>query len=709
MRNLSARWLAGTLTVLATSASSFAAPARQSHIPFPNLSVGLVKSATRGGSGLGKLSPQLHNLYEQVTRPKTRTYFTPAQLRERFGAESLGTQPHVLIAIRLEHGSSIDGNPLGDDVSVLRSSQTVVYARTTVASLRALCADSRVAGIDGVKPAAFPVRGETAVARIRPHIPTRGGDDISAFDHAGLTGKGVIVGIVDSGVDWKHKDLRNADGSTRILDLWDTTDDSWATSKGTIGSEPPLKDKSGAPIGTLYTKEQIDAALNGTGTVNSVDNFGHGTACAGTAAGNGLATGNGEPSGQYVGVAPEADLVIVKAGEDGASPIATLGTAFIVDTASKLGEPCIISHSFGSHDSGHNGTDAEDELLDDLAGPGKPGVVLCAAAGNEGREALHARARFGPAVDGQADVVAEAIELFVQTKTELDVYVNHADDWGIGIQGLDKFFIDANGKPDVFYVTSDGKNVKGLMDKPAKLPADFGAYFDTVQVQPSEDNKEDQIFIPLPPGHYMLYALGTGKDVPDGVADFYLPLPEDATFGYGADKQFMVCTPGDAANVITAGAYYFRHNWQNLNGQTTTYNLPDGDLCTYSNPGYRRDGTVKPEIAAPASFTISSLATGSKIGKDASGALDKTIVTADGVHIAWSGTSAASPYLAGVIALMLQKNPTLDEDQVRKILETTAKSDSFTGATPNPSWGYGKIDPAAAIAAVDAETPAATQ
>jgi subtilisin family serine protease len=79
--------------------------------------------------------------------------------------------------------------------------------------------------------------------------------------------------------------------------------------------------------------------------------------------------------------------------------------------------------------------------------------------------------------------------------------------------------------------------------------------------------------------------------------------------------------------------------------------------------------------------------------------LGKSFVTADGTHIAWNGTSASSPFTAGVIALMLQKNPMLDAEEVRQILIKTAKKGGSVGAVPNPQWGYGMLDAAAALLA----------
>ena len=123
-------------------------------------------------------------------------------------------------------------------------------------------------------------------------VPEVGGDVLHGM---GYGGQGVIVGIVDTGIDWRHADFTNPDGSSRILYLWDQSDD--------VGPAPlPPFD-----YGTLWTNAEINAALQGMGTVREVDSYGHGTHVAGIAAGNGLALGG------FVGMAPLADLIIVKA------------------------------------------------------------------------------------------------------------------------------------------------------------------------------------------------------------------------------------------------------------------------------------------------------------------------------------------------------------------------------------------------------------
>nr|MDQ2688602.1 S8 family serine peptidase [Armatimonadota bacterium] len=563
-----------------------------------------------------------------------------------------------------------------------------VYASAPVSSLLRIAALEGVVSLAPTKAAQTPLV-PTQNKKLTVPLPGRGpGAPANTFDHQGLTGKGVVVGIVDSGIDWKHADFLRPDGTTRVLALWDMTDDSFAKSGGKIGSAPPQTVK-GQPLGTLYTAAQINAVLKGTGAVNSRDLEGHGTACASTAAGGGTL---------FPGVAPDADLIIVKGGDHGISNLYYLGTRWIAQTAQALGKPCVISQSFGSHDSAHDGTSDEELAMGAVAGAGKPGVSICVAAGNEGRDSFHASGRFGPKREGQADINSSQIELFVSQKTELDAYFDHNDDWGIVVAGLDNFLINENGDPDLFYFYHQGTEYRGRLKEPAKAPADFDAFFNDVQVSHIGNAKEDRVVIPLPPGKYIVLGYGQTDKVTNGTFNLYLPFPNDASFGTGTDKRFMIGTPGNAEAVITVGAYNFRSSWANTAGQQTSYNLPLGELSDYSSPGFRRDGLVKPEVCAPATYTISALAEGSVMGKGDDGP-DTLAITPDGKHLAWAGTSAACPYTAGVIALMLQKNPNLDEPQIRAILTKTAAHDAATGAVPNIQWGYGKLDARAALAA----------
>ena len=161
------------------------------------------------------------------------------------------------------------------------------------------------------------------------------------------SGKGVLIGIVDSGIDYENPDFRNADGTTRIAALWDQTVETGL---------PP----AGYNVGTEFTSQQINAALQTAGhekrfrLVPSRDISGHGTAVAGIAAGN----GRGSQGGRYRGVAPEAELLIVKMGIPGeyGFPRTTQlmrGVDYIIRKAEELKKPVAVNISFGNTYGSH--------------------------------------------------------------------------------------------------------------------------------------------------------------------------------------------------------------------------------------------------------------------------------------------------------------------------------------------------------------------
>lgn len=667
---------------------------------------GANKSA-RGSSDADKLSMPLKVLYRQFTSTRGGNSeggeFSQQELSTLFGIAGEEKNPSIEVALSVEGAASTAALEKAGAKIRMRVGD-LVYASVPVLALQRLAQQPAITSIKPMMGSTIPTPPQDQInpQMMREMRQTRGERVAGDFDHQALTGKGVIVAVIDTGIDWSHEDFVNPDGTSRILYLYDLFDSSWTTSGGRIGSAPPLVDQNNKPIGTLYSKAQINAALKGRGTVASKDVVGHGTACAGTAAGNGRATANGVLPGTYKGIAPEADLIIVKAenGEGGISNLGYYTVEWILNTAKSLGEPAVINMSFGSQYSSHEGDAPFERMIDNFVGPGKPGAVISVSAGNEGKDSFHAGGKFGPDRPGQADNFSSGIELFVTGSdgAKLISYFNINDDWGLAIMGHDNFFVDASGQPVVCYLSRVGEDIRGQLSKPAKTPQNFNQYFKEQVEFESASEKTHQVSVWLPKGTYHVYGFGASPKVTSGRFDLYLPFTHSGTFGKGNEERFMVGTPGNAANVITVGAYDFRGSWTNIEGTQTLYNMKTGTISDYSSPGFRRDNIVKPEVAAPATYTISPLSKDStSMGRNRDGSPNKANITDDGFHLAWAGTSASSPYTAGVIALMLQKNPTLTAAQVKEIFKKTAIRDDLTGATPNPYWGYGKLNPAAAI------------
>ena len=232
-----------------------------------------------------------------------------------------------------------------------------------------------------------------------------------------LTGSGTLVAVLDSGIDYSRNDFRNADGSSRILFLWDQTLS--APNFGT-GQAP-----EGFLTGAEFTKEQIDAALNAPSNsamlslVPSIDVSGHGTAVAGIAVGNAVSG-----SGSYQGAAPEASLLVVKLGlpEESGFPRTTQimrGVTYALRKALLLNMPLVINLSFGNSYGAHNGGSLLERFLDNAAEIGR--CVICVGSGNEGNSAGHT---YGNVADRQ--VIEWTIASYEHTLS-LQLWKNYSD------------------------------------------------------------------------------------------------------------------------------------------------------------------------------------------------------------------------------------------------------------------------------------------
>jgi subtilisin family serine protease len=461
------------------------------------------------------------------------------------------------------------------------------------------------------------------------------GLDAALVRHA-LTGDGVVIGVVDSGVDWRHADFRDAGGGTRIERLLHA-------------HLPPGTEESRYDV---YSRQDIDKALAGNGNVPDGDPHGHGTHCASIAAG----TGTGS-AGLLSGVAPGAVLVATRA-----EPL--LDTHIIQgirETFDAAGDrPTVVNLSLGGHVGPHDGTSAIENEIARLSGPGR---IVVVAAGNEGSDQIHVSGRLVPGVDLVIPFRIDSAEVQFA-----DVWIPRGDDVDVFVE-----------TPDGTLTIPDGEVHQGP----------FGLF----QADFVEDpvNRDQNFFLAVARGHANdLWALRIRPvQVVHGEVHAWAG-PEPFLFPGAASPEYSVGMPGTEERAIVVGSLVSRNRFDTVQGEVVS-NLSVGQLSPFSSHGPARYGAQKPDITAPGQFVTAALAEGSVLATDPRYVPRRSPIV-PGPYVTIQGTSMAAPFVTGVVALLLEREPTLNPEEVQQRLRITARRDAGTGRVWNAGFGYGRLD-----------------
>ncbi|CAN5906111.1 hypothetical protein BH23ACT10_BH23ACT10_19910 [soil metagenome] len=550
-----------------------------------------------------------------------------------------------------------------------------IYAVTLpIASLEALAA---LPGVEFVEaPRALYPQLDTSLPETRA--------DVLHQPPTGLTGDGVVVGIIDFGLDYTLDDFIAADGTTRVAFLWDQA-------LQPAGGEQSPPDFG---YGVEYTAADIDAALTAPDPFTVVrhrpDIASHGTHVAGIAAGNGRAGDPQFPVGTFVGAAPEATIIFVQPHAVDAQTTFTDSTrvaeamSYVFARARDLGLPCVINMSLGQNGGSHDGESIVERAIDRLLA--EPGRAFVLAAGNEHIWRGHASGQVEPGIGTSLQWRAGG-QLPLPDGTVLpagggDRTPNEMEIWYSPRNQFDVRVIPPGGAGATVAVTPGETIVHDF-------PNGNQAFVDSERL--SRLNGDARIYIEVSPGLAQRVQEGVWTvellpaELGDGRFNAWIERDfrdrdnafADQSFFVGADfdGRMTLGTPATARRGIAVANY------------SHTLVAPNDS----SSRGRTRDGRDKPEVAAPGTNIVASAALGGRPGPGGPPLP---------VRVRKTGTSMSAPHVAGIIALLLQRRGDLSAPQIRGAL--IASGSPPAGVEPfDIAWGYGRVDAQAALAVID--------
>ena len=488
-----------------------------------------------------------------------------------------------------------------------------------------------------------------------------------------LNGRGVLLAVLDSGITWDLEVFRKADGGTRIRYLWDQTipwdravpydrmlSEERATGTGAEESNPAVLGNvpTGFALGTEYTEEEINAALNRSALeryrlIPSRDLTGHGTAVAGIAAGRSTDV-------LYTGAAPEAELIVVKLGlpgEEGFPRTTEIlrGVTYALRKAQQLNMPLVINLSFGNSYGSHDGSSLLERFLDNASEIGR--TVICVGSGNEGA----ARGHFAGNItrDGRVELAVGNYE----RSLNIQLWKNYSDVFRIRLQspGGEDAELSTNIQGGKYTLELEQTRILVYLGEPLPYAVAQEVYLDMIPVT----------------GNYINAGVWTIRLEPvvTVTGQYYLYLPAgsgmgDSTGFYRSTPQVTLTVPSTATKVITVGAYDPVYDtYADFSGR--------GYADSTRTIGVAAAGLTKPDLVAPG-VNIQA--------PDVYGSF--TPVT---------GTSFATPIVSGAAALLMEwgivrgNDPFLYGEKIKAYLRKGARPLRGETEYPNDRVGYGKL------------------
>lgn len=505
----------------------------------------------------------------------------------------------------------------------------------------------------------------------------------------GYTGKGVLIGLVDAGLDHNHPDFITANGEKRVIRYWDQS------------VTQPTQSPQPYGYGQIWYKDQIQ---NGECTSNE-ESGGHGTTVTGICAGNGLADERNK------GMAPDAKIVFVETNFNLPNWTLTVADAcdYIFRVADSLNMPAVINLSVGSYLGSHDARDPAAILMQQLVNE-KPGRIIVGAAGNGGNKGkYHA---------GTSLSIADTNFIWFKNNpnSQLGDSTVFFDLWS-DVDSAQFYYSFGANRPAPDYSSAGATPFRfaqlnvgtTIYDTLRNAQGDRIAVLEIYTEYMNGDYHMQGFFSKLDSAEYLFRLSVTGKghiDLWSGdgwdLNQIVDTLPTQAIFPaivhYIAPDtlQTIVSSWNCSPDIVSVGNVRCRQRILNHLGvyRYASDVTPTGHIAPSSSSGPTRVGLIKPDICATGDMTL---------GAAPLFMVNDSAYFASLGELGWhgvnGGTSMASPVVAGIAALYLERCPKSTAHDFIQDLQATAVQDGYTGAVPNYQYGYGKIDAFALLTA----------
>ena len=477
-------------------------------------------------------------------------------------------------------------------------------------------------------------------------------------------GKGVIVGVVDGGLDFTHPAFRTSDRSAlRLKRVWNQS--------ATTGTPP-----EGFSYGAEYATEADILAAE-----TDLSYWSHGSHVMNIAAGADMEDGN-----KYYGIARESDLVFSNFLDESAGIIDAI--SYIFKYADSVDKPAVINMSLGTQMGPHDGTSLLDVAVDEMVGPGR---IVVGAMGNDGQVEVHIQKTFTEEDDTM--LAGLAFKSDTQGYCPLDIWGEVGKALKVNVVTVDKSTDKVVYKSRTFDAS---KTYKGTVTLQLPYDKSSGSFSITTGISPL--NGKPNVRIDLSIGDF--YPEKAIAILVTGEAGETVHAWTSSTYAVFRQQTASMAIPdlytspseigGVAEGIISVGAFTTKQNVTLEDGSVTTSEYTVGAVSPFSNRGPTVDGRMKPDVVAPGSQIVSAL---NSFGGYSEGLVATHTWNGKSYYYgSMLGTSMAAPHVTGIIATWLGACPTLTPDEIRDVLKKTAIRDEYTGSEPNNVSGYGKID-----------------